>query len=411
MRRSMVSLVILMAISLMGLGMFMFLSASREESASSSVNQVSVVAADPITAGVILTSAASEFGWGDLVFNGDYAELTLAGQRVIVYENLNPTQRPDTTLEQVIANMAEYAAPQVVFLSSGRLTPDEIKVDEKYTNTIFVMNLATREDVETLLSVLPATASDINRMTISDDMVAAPSSEPAGVSSETTATTTDSGANGSSIPIVLIMMLLAVLIVAGFLGQWWKRLTLTADETMKKGKSKRRIEAGIHAKGLAIEDAVRARATDFAAIGEEIPVIHKLTTYVLGDDHYDESFPIELSDKTFLGECGVGIAAPVTRYDQGKVTAFEAWLFDKNDVRTVSAVLLSEHAAGNRALREQMQSKGEGIEAKPGMAIQMETRTLRIRVCVLDTLYGFSDTLPQRSFFDHIVIELAVWQK
>ena len=34
-----------------------------------------------------------------------------------------------------------------------------------------------------------------------------------------------------------------------------------------------------------------------------------------------------------------------------------------------------------------------------------------VQARVLDMQYGFSDTLPQRSFFEHLVVEFAVWQK
>lgn len=415
MRRTMLSLVLLLFFVLAGLGFYVYLSVTvaRDEAASVTIaDPVAVAAAEPITVGVILTGETTRFGWGDLAFVGDYAELTLAGQRVIVYENFNPTARPGVTLDQVIGAMSEAYAPRIYFLSVARLTPDEIKVDEKYASTIFIMNLATRGDVETLLSVLPLVTADIYHQ-IESDVAVVPEGESAqgGESAPPIPRETDAG---SSIPVVLIVMLLALVLVGGVFGRWWKRFDpvgagFPAKDTKKK--TKRHLSASVHAKGLAIEEAARAHATDFAALGEPAPVIHKLSTYVLGDDHFDDSFPVELPDNTFLGECGLSITAPVNRYDTGKITAFEAWLFDQNDTRTISAGLLSEHAAHDQTLRQQLQQTTQLIEAKPGVAIQLETAALRIRVCVLDQQYGFSDTLPQRSFFDHIVVELAVWQK
>jgi hypothetical protein len=35
---------------------------------------------------------------------------------------------------------------------------------------------------------------------------------------------------------------------------------------------------------------------------------------------------------------------------------------------------------------------------------------LRLRARVLDVQYGFADTLPMGSFFDHLAVEIAVWQ-
>ena len=120
----------------------------------------------------------------------------------IVYENLNPMLRPGTTLEQVVNTMAEYAAPDVFFLSAGRLTPDEIKIDERYANTIVIMNLATRADVERLLGVLPAVASDIDRQ-LESEPANQPTLNPVATPSQGTATTSSTDAR--SMPVVLIV--------------------------------------------------------------------------------------------------------------------------------------------------------------------------------------------------------------
>ena len=79
--------------------------------------------------------------------------------------------------------------------------------------------------------------------------------------------------------------------------------------------------------------------------------------------------------------------------------------------RTVTHVLLSEHAFDDKALQAKLQTKGELLLAEPDMITTLETKTLRVQVRVLDMQYGFSDTLPPRSFFEHLVVEIAVWQK
>ncbi len=58
------------------------------------------------------------------------------------------------------------------------------------------------------------------------------------------------------------------------------------------------------------------------------PVKSFSTPYVLGDDYFDPSFSIEIG-ADFLGECGIGISETLGAGDPKKVTAFEAWLFDK----------------------------------------------------------------------------------
>jgi hypothetical protein len=176
------------------------------------------------------------------------------------------------------------------------------------------------------------------------------------------------------------------------------------------GKRKRRRPPDVHARALKIEQAARKRATHFPASNGPRPVIHQVSTYVYGDRHYDESFGIELADNTYLGECGMSIATPVNRYDRDKVAAFEVWLFDKQDIHTQAAVLASRHAHGDPAERAKLARKGEVLPAEVDAVVVLETKTLRLRARVLAGGYGFADTLPSDSFFDHLVVEIAVWQ-
>ncbi len=57
-------------------------------------------------------------------------------------------------------------------------------------------------------------------------------------------------------------------------------------------------------------DAAREK-TDFKARGEVPPVCQFVSTYVLGDSLYDESFPIETAKGMFLGECGSSIGETI----------------------------------------------------------------------------------------------------
>ena len=66
-----------------------------------------------------------------------------------------------------------------------------------------------------------------------------------------------------------------------------------------------------------------------------------MTTYVLGDDLYDESFSIDTASGDFLGEYGVGVSETIGVGEPKKVTALEIWLFDKNDIKTATKVLMS----------------------------------------------------------------------
>ncbi len=142
----------------------------------------------------------------------------------------------------------------------------------------------------------------------------------------------------------------------------------------------------------------------------EPPNAQFVTTYVLGDDHYDPSFSMELETGEFMGECGVAISETLGTDRPHKVTALEVWLFDKNDIRTVTKVLMSEYAFNDEALRTKLAPKGEPVLAEPGKDVILETKMLRLRARVVDVEYAQAD-LPPDSFFDKVTVELAAWVK
>lgn len=144
--------------------------------------------------------------------------------------------------------------------------------------------------------------------------------------------------------------------------------------------------------------------------GEEPPMAQFMASYRLGDDLFDDSFSVDSPSGEFLGECGVGISETVGVGDPKKVSAFEVWLFDKNDIQTVTKVLMSAHAFLDETTRGRLAAKGEPILAEPGTESVLETQTLRLVARVVDMGYG-EGALPDHSFFDRLVLELAVWSK
>ncbi len=140
------------------------------------------------------------------------------------------------------------------------------------------------------------------------------------------------------------------------------------------------------------------------------PLAQFSTTYNLGDDHYDPSFSIELESGEFMGECGVGISETIGVGSPNKVTAFEIWLFDKNDIRTVTKVLMSEYAFNDDALRAKLAPKGEPVLAGPDKQIVLDTKTLTVKARVVNMAYG-SGELPANSFFETLTVELTTWVK
>ncbi|HSO27108.1 MAG TPA: hypothetical protein VLS48_03495, partial [Anaerolineales bacterium] len=96
--------------------------------------------------------------------------------------------------------------------------------------------------------------------------------------------------------------------------------------------------------------------------------------------------------------------------DTKKVSAFEVWLFDKNDIQTVTKVFMSPHALRDEAIRQRLQAKGEFVSASSGAETTLETETLRMVARVVDMEFGHG-ALPDESFFDRFIIELNIWQK
>jgi hypothetical protein len=142
----------------------------------------------------------------------------------------------------------------------------------------------------------------------------------------------------------------------------------------------------------------------------QLPVAQFMTTYMMGDDLYDDSFSIDAPTGEFLGECGVGISDTVGVGEPKRVSAFEVWLFDKNDIQTVTKVVMSEHVYEDNKTRMRLESKGEPILAEPGKVILLETATLQLEARIVDMEYG-EGAAPDQSFFQRMTLELSVWSK
>ena len=158
------------------------------------------------------------------------------------------------------------------------------------------------------------------------------------------------------------------------------------------------------------EAARQAEWTDYSAAGNEPPIAQFMASYKVGDDLFDDSFSIDSPNGEFLGECGVGISETIGVGDPKKVTAFEVWLFDKNDIQTVTKVLMSAHAFNDEATSQRLSAKGEPVLAEPGSQAVLDTATLKLSARIVDMNYG-EGALPENSFFDSMILEIAVWQK
>ncbi len=160
----------------------------------------------------------------------------------------------------------------------------------------------------------------------------------------------------------------------------------------------------------AAEVSSQAERTNFEEMGLAPPITQTMTTYVLGDDLYDESFSIDTGGGEFLGEYGVGVSETVGVGEPKKVAALEIWLFDKNDIKTATKVLMSEYAYNDPNIRARLEPKGELIVVKPQEQVLLETETLQLLATVVDMEYG-AGAMPQKSHFERITLELAIWPR
>ncbi|MCI0474920.1 MAG: hypothetical protein L0Y55_01620 [Anaerolineales bacterium] len=130
-------------------------------------------------------------------------------------------------------------------------------------------------------------------------------------------------------------------------------------------------------------------------------------SYTLGNDNYDTSYSLETGRGEFLGECGMGISETIGEGKPDKVIAFDLWLFDKADVRTVTQILMSEHAFKDQTLRTKLATKGEAIQVEKGKTLHFETASLRVDAQIVELVYATNPNYPPNSHFQKLLVEIV----
>lgn len=141
------------------------------------------------------------------------------------------------------------------------------------------------------------------------------------------------------------------------------------------------------------------------------PIASYRTSFTHGNDVYDDSFTIENVNGDFLGECGVDIAESIGAASPKNVTAIEVWLFDKNDIRTITKVAMSDHAFFDEAIKAKLAPKGEPMLARPDEVVVLETASLIINARITELEYGDDPDLPPQSYFGRFSVEISAWAK
>lgn len=210
---------------------------------------------------------------------------------------------------------------------------------------------------------------------------------------------------GSGLLPTLLLGLLLVLLLLAIFYVWNRRRALmegAGDDDLA------------YSEGATGQKSARGAARPATAAAREpmaVPIARFRTAYTRGHDTYDDSFSIENANGDFLGECGVGISETLGATTPKNVTALEVWLFDKNDIRTITKVIMSDHAFFDEALKAKLAPKGEPVLARENETIVLETATLIINAEITEMDYGESSDMPDASYFERFTIELSAWAK
>ena len=93
---------------------------------------------EPVTFGMILVGPKNDRGWSQAHFEGGtYVEENLDGATMIVFESLNPADKPEATLEGVVDDMIAQGA-KLVFTTSDEFEEDTLSVAENNPDVTFI---------------------------------------------------------------------------------------------------------------------------------------------------------------------------------------------------------------------------------------------------------------------------------
>ncbi|RME42227.1 MAG: hypothetical protein D6796_14710 [Caldilineae bacterium] len=137
------------------------------------------------------------------------------------------------------------------------------------------------------------------------------------------------------------------------------------------------------------------------------PLRQWVGTYTFGQDNYDESFTIETPESDFLGECGMGIMEGFASGTPRRVLAFDVWLFDKTDIRTISTAVMSKFAFEDEKLRAKLGPDVTPILATEGATFDIETTALLVKARIEEVTYG--EGPPEMSYFNTLKISLSAY--
>jgi simple sugar transport system substrate-binding protein len=94
--------------------------------------------AGPIKFGMVLVGPRNDRGWSQAHYEGGlFIEENLEGSEMILFELLNPADKPEATLEGVVDDMVAEGV-SLVFTTSDEFEEDTVGVAEKYPDVTFI---------------------------------------------------------------------------------------------------------------------------------------------------------------------------------------------------------------------------------------------------------------------------------
>ena len=94
--------------------------------------------AGPITFGMILVGPRNDHGWSQAhAEGGEFVVENLPGSEMILFESLNPADKPEATLEGVVDDMVAEGAT-LIFTTSDEFEEDTLGAAQKYPDVTFI---------------------------------------------------------------------------------------------------------------------------------------------------------------------------------------------------------------------------------------------------------------------------------
>lgn len=92
----------------------------------------------PLVFGMVLVGPKNDHGWSQAHYEGgQFVEANLPGSQMIVFDLLNPADKPEATLEGVVDDMVSQGA-KLIITTSDEFEEDTVGVAKKYPDVVFI---------------------------------------------------------------------------------------------------------------------------------------------------------------------------------------------------------------------------------------------------------------------------------